>query len=80
MKAIVLYRIASVLMCIAVVGNTIWLVYFWHSPGPVSSVHFQFGHRPLNYAQLVLALEVSCSLCVVFAAYLNAPGAAVSAN
>lgn len=71
MKATVLYRIASVLLCVAVIGNTFWLVYFWHSPGPVGLVHFQFGHRPLNYAQVVLALEVFCSLCVLFAAYLS---------
>ena len=71
MKATVLYRIASILLCVAVIGNTLWLLHFWRSPGPISSVNFQFGHRHLNYAQIVLALEVFCSLCVLFAAYLS---------
>lgn len=71
MKPTVLYRIASVLLCVAVTGNSLWLFHFWHSPGPIGSVPFQFGHRSLNYAQIVLALEVFCSLCVLFAAYLS---------
>lgn len=70
MKATILYRIASVLLIAAVAANTAWLMYFWRTVGSASSVHFPFGHRQLSYAQVILGLEVFCSLCVLFGAYL----------
>jgi hypothetical protein len=33
-------------------------------------MHLPVGHSGFSYAQLVVALELFCSLCVLFAAYL----------
>jgi hypothetical protein len=70
-KATILYRVASFLLTVTVAANTAWLVFFWHAGGPINSAHFPFGHRPLTYAQVILALEVFCSLCVMFGAFLS---------
>ena len=70
MKASILYRIASLLLIVFVAANTIWLVYFWHTAA-VNAPHFPFGHTPLTYVQVVLALEVFGSLCVLFGAFLS---------
>ncbi len=71
MKATVLYRVGSFLLIVPVAANTAWLVFFWHAGGPTNSGNFPFGHRPLTYAQVILALEVFCSLCVLFGAFLS---------
>lgn len=70
MTATVLYRLASVLLIVFVAANTIWLVYFWHTAA-ANAPHFPFGHSDLTYAQVVLALEVFGSLCILFGAYLS---------
>jgi hypothetical protein len=70
-KATILYRVASLLLIVPVAANTVWLVFFWHVLAPASSAHFPFGHRPLTFAQVILALEVFCSLCVLFGAFLS---------
>jgi len=70
MKATALYRTASVLLVVAAAGNTYSLVNFWHIAGPMSPVRFPAGHSGYSYAQVVLALGVFCSLCLLFAAYL----------
>jgi hypothetical protein len=70
MKATVLYRASGVLLAAAAAANTAWLVYFWRTTQSMPSVHFPFGHSDLSYTQVVLALEVFCSLCVLFATYL----------
>ena len=71
MKATIPYRVASLLLIVPVAANTAWLVLFWHTGGPTNSGQFPFGHRPLTYAQIILALEVFCSLCVLFGAFLS---------
>jgi hypothetical protein len=70
-KTTILYRVASLLLIVTVAANTAWLVFFWHAGGPTNSAHFPFGHQPLTYAQVILALEVFCSLCVLFGAFLS---------
>lgn len=70
MKATALYRIASVLLVMIVVANTVWLMYFSRVTAAMSPVRFPFGHRPLSYSQVVLGFNVFCSLCVLFAAFL----------
>jgi hypothetical protein len=70
MKATSLYRIASVLLLVAAAGNTFFAVNFWRFAGSTSPVLFPFGHTGLTYAQMVVDLELFCSLCVVFGAYL----------
>ena len=70
MTATVLYRLASVLLLVFVVANTIWLVYFWRTAA-ADAPHFPFGHSDLTYVQVVLALEVFGSLCILFGAYLS---------
>src|SRR5215472_5718717 len=70
MTATVLYRLASILLIVFVAANTIWLVYFWHTAA-ANAPHFPFGHSDLTYVQVVLALEVFGSLCILFGAYLS---------
>jgi hypothetical protein len=70
MTATFLYRLASVLLIVFVTANTIWLVYFWHTAA-ANAPRFPFGHTPLTYVQVVLALEVFGSLCILFGAYLS---------
>jgi hypothetical protein len=70
MTATVFYRFASVLLFVFAAANTCWLVYFWHTAA-TNAPHFPFGHSDLTYAQVVLALEVFCSFCVLFGAYLS---------
>jgi uncharacterized protein (DUF697 family) len=70
MTTTVLYRLASVLQIIFVAANTIWLVYFWRTAA-ANAPHFPFGHSDLTYVQVVLALEVFGSLCILFGAYLS---------
>jgi hypothetical protein len=36
----------------------------------MNPVHFPVGHSGFSYAQVVLGLELFCSLCVLFGAYL----------
>jgi len=70
MKATVLYRVSGTLLAVAAAANTAWLVYFWRTARSQPPVSFPFGHNGLSYVQVVLGLEVFCSLCVLFAAYL----------
>jgi hypothetical protein len=70
MKPSVLYRIASVLILVAAAGNTYGLLRFWQAVGPMPPVHFPLGHSGFSYAQVVLGLELFCSLCVLFGAYV----------
>ena len=70
MKATSLYRIASVLLFLAAVGNTYGLLNFWHVAAPMPPVRFPIGHAPYSYAQVVLGYQVFCSMCVLFAAFL----------
>ena len=70
MKATALYKTASVLLVLAAAGNTYGLVRLWQVAGAMNSVRFPLGHTNLSYAQVVLGLELFCSLCVLFAAYL----------
>jgi hypothetical protein len=70
MKATVLYRIASALLFVAAAGNTYGLLKFWQVAGSMNPVHFPVGHSGFSYAQVVLGLELFCSLCVLFGAYL----------
>jgi len=68
MKPTMLYRIASVLLIVFVIGNIYGLSRFWQAV--LNPVRFPVGHRALTYAQVVLGLELFCSLCVLFGAYL----------
>jgi hypothetical protein len=70
MKATSLYRIASALLLVAAAGNTYFSLNFWRVAGFLSPVNFPMGHTGLTYARMVLNLELFCSLCIVFAAYL----------
>lgn len=70
MTATKLYRIGSGLIVVAAVGNTYGLLRFWHAAGSMSPVRFPWGHSGFSYAEVVLGLEVFCSLCVLFGAYL----------
>jgi hypothetical protein len=70
MKATKLYRIASVLLFLAAVGNTYGLLNFWHVAALMPRVRFPIGHADFSYAQVVLGYQVFCSMCVLFAAYL----------
>jgi hypothetical protein len=70
MKATALYKTASVLLVVAAAGNSYGLVRFWQVAGAMNPVRFPQGHTNLSYAQVVLGLELFCSLCVLFAAYL----------
>jgi hypothetical protein len=70
MKASVLYRITSVLLIAAAAGNTYGAWRFWQVTESLNPAHFPSGHRPLTYAQVVIVLELFCSLCVLFGAYL----------
>ena len=70
MKATRLYRIASVLLTVAAAGNTFAIVRFWKVTRSMNPVHFPLGHISLTYVQVVLVLEVFCSLCILFGAYL----------
>lgn len=70
MKPSVLYRIASVLLILAAAGNTYGAWMFWKAAELLSPMHFPRIHRPVTYAQAVLVLELFCSLCVLFGAYL----------
>ena len=70
MKATKLYRTASVLLFVAAAGNTYGLLRFWRVAGSMNPVHFPVGHSGFSYAQVVLGLELFCSLCVLFGAYL----------
>jgi hypothetical protein len=70
MRATILYRLASVFLIVFAAANTLWLVYFWRTAA-ANAPHFPFGHSDLTYVQVVLALEVFCSLCILFGAYLS---------
>jgi hypothetical protein len=70
MKATRLYRIAGVLLLLSAVGNTYGDLNFWHIAGAMPPVHVPLGHAGLSYAQAVFGLDLLCSLCVLFAAYL----------
>ena len=70
MKARALYRITSGLLIVAAGGNTYGALMFWHATGSLNPVRFPWGHRPLTYPQVVIVLELFCSLCVLFGAYL----------
>jgi len=70
MKATMLYRIASVLLFVAAVGNMYGLLNFWHVAAPMPPVRFPIGHADFSYAQVVLGYQVVCSMCILFAAYL----------
>jgi len=70
LRATILYRVASVLLLVFVAANTVWLVYFWHAAA-ATAPYFPFGHSNLTYVQVVLALEVFSSLCVLFGAFLS---------
>jgi hypothetical protein len=69
MKATMLYRISSVLLIVFVIGNIYGLSRFWQV-AVLNPVRFPVGHRPLTYAQVVVGLELFCSLCVLLGAYL----------
>jgi hypothetical protein len=70
MKATPLYRTASILLTVAAAGNAYSFVKFWHDAGAKDPARFPFAHAHFTYAQVVLALAVFCSLCVLFGAYL----------
>jgi hypothetical protein len=70
MKATKLYRIGSVLLLVAAVGNAYGLLNFWHMAAPLPAVRFPIGHADFSYAQVVLGYQVFWSMCVLFAAYL----------
>jgi len=70
MKASRLYRIASVLLCLAAVGNTYGLWNFWRVAAPMPAVRFPIGHADFSYAQVALGYQVFCSMCILLAAYL----------
>ena len=70
MKATKLYRIASVLLFLAAVGNTYGLLNFWRVAAPMPPVRFPIGHADFSYAQVALGYQVFCSMCILFAAYL----------
>jgi hypothetical protein len=70
MKAIVLYRIASILLILVAAGNTYSLLRFWQVAGSMNPVLFPLGHTGITYFQVVVTLELFCSLGVLFGAYL----------
>ena len=66
MKATVLYRIASVLLFVAAVGNTYGLLNFWHIAGPMNPVRFPWVTPAFRTRRSFLGLRcsvpcVSCS-------------------
>ncbi|HUH61974.1 MAG TPA: hypothetical protein VLZ50_03205 [Terracidiphilus sp.] len=70
MNATFLYRVAGSLLFVFAAANASWCFYFLHATASMTPVRFPFGHNGLSYAQIVFGLEVFCSLCVLFAAYL----------
>jgi hypothetical protein len=70
MKATVLYRIASVLLFLAGAANGFFVSRFRQLSEPMAGMQLPVGHSGFSFAQLVIALELFCSLCVLFAAYL----------
>ncbi|MGC1298920.1 MAG: hypothetical protein WA869_28180 [Alloacidobacterium sp.] len=70
MNATKLYRIASVLLFVAALGNAYGLLNFWHVVAPMPPVRFPIGHAGFSYAEVVLGYQVFCSMCGLFAAYL----------
>jgi hypothetical protein len=70
MKPTVLYRIVSFLLFVAAAGNAYGVSSFRQLSESMNNVHFLVGHSGFTYAQFVIAIELFCSLCVVFAAYL----------
>ena len=70
MTATVFYRLASILLILFAAANMTWLAFFWRTAA-ANAPHFPFGHSDLTYVQVVVALEVFGSLCIVFGAYLS---------
>jgi hypothetical protein len=70
MKATVLYKAASIMLVMAAAGNTYSFVRFWHEVGSMDPARFPWAHSHFTYAQVVLALSLLCSLCILFGAYL----------
>jgi hypothetical protein len=70
MKASRLYRVASVLLFLAAIGNTYGLLNFWRVAAPMPPVRFPIGHADFSYAQVALGYQVFCSMCILFAAYV----------
>ena len=70
MKAIVLYRIASVLLILVAAGNTYSLVLFWRVAKAMSPLLFPLGHTGITYFDVVVTLELFCSLGILLGAYL----------
>jgi hypothetical protein len=70
MKATVLYRIASVLLILVSGGNTSSLWRFWQVAGSMNPVLFPLGHTGITYFQVVVTLELFCSLGILYGAYL----------
>jgi len=76
-KAVVLYRIASVLFILYAVGHTSGFLKFqppsaegravWES---MNNVHFQLGQTEATYGKLYVSFGLFISLYVLFAAYL----------
>jgi hypothetical protein len=58
------------LLAVVAAGNTYGLLGFWQVAGAMNPVRFPAGHSDFSYAQVVLGLELFCSLCVLFGAYL----------
>jgi hypothetical protein len=74
-KAILLYRIASVLLILVAAGNTYSLLRFWQVAGSMNPVLFPLGHTGITYFQVVVALESVCSLgCSVWGIFGLASG------
>ncbi len=70
MKATVLYRIAGILLLVAAAGNAYGVSRFRQLAASMNIVQFSVGHSGFTYAQFVVALELFCSLGILFAAYL----------
>jgi hypothetical protein len=70
MKATVLYRIASALLFVAAAGNAYAVSRLRQLAESMNNAHFAVGHSGFTYAQYIVAVELFCSLGVVFAAYL----------
>jgi hypothetical protein len=70
MKATLLYRIASILLVVIAAGNTYSLLRFWQVVRSMDPISFPLGHTGITYTQVVVTLELFCSLCVLFGAYL----------
>jgi hypothetical protein len=71
MKATLLYRIAGILLIAIAAGNTYFgVLRFWQVARSMNPLYYPLGHTHITYLQVVVGLQISCSMCILFGAYL----------